>query len=158
MPAFILPFLGSIPLTKSVAVLHLCQIVKVHVFPHPSSILIPIKTALHLLLFLHIFTGAESHTDSPQQSVISATQHVLVCCLQELGGIVRSLSTTTIQLIDDNATANSGNVYAMVYPDVQTRGYNSLVYNRYHRLNSNNIIIMDLIILLLSLVVSCRVS
>ena len=116
MLAFILPFLGSIPLTKSVAVLHLCHIVKVHVFPHPSSILLPIKTALHLLLFLHdIFTGAESHTDSPQQSVISATQHVLVCCLQELGGIVRSLSTTTIQLIDDNATANSGNSPTRVF-------------------------------------------
>ena len=115
MPAFILPFLGSIPLTKSVAVLHLCHIVKVHVFPHPSSILLPIKTALHLLLSLHIFKGAESHTDSPQQSVISATQHVLVCCLQELGGIVRSLSTTTIQLIDDNATANSGNSPTSVF-------------------------------------------
>ena len=116
MLAFILPFLGSIPLTKSVAVLHLCHIVKVHVFPRPLCILLPIKPALHLLLFLHnIRTGAESHTDSPQQSVISATQHVLVCCLQELGGIVRSLSTTTIQLIDDNATANSGNSPTRVF-------------------------------------------
>ncbi|XP_067939352.1 HEAT repeat-containing protein 5B-like isoform X2 [Watersipora subatra] len=48
--------------------------------------------------------GAEANTDSPHQSVISATQHVLVCCLQELGGIVTSLSTTTTQLIGDSKT------------------------------------------------------
>ena len=49
-------------------------------------------------------TGAEAHTDSPQQSVITATQHVLVCCLQELGGIVKSLSTTATQLTGDSQT------------------------------------------------------
>ena len=51
-----------------------------------------------------LVVGAESHTDSPQQSVITATQHVLVCCLQELGGIVKNLGTTATQLIGDSQT------------------------------------------------------